>query len=416
MQIILNSCFHYIIPRPDGSEENGDAFRDTFSATAVDDSKGIQSLPAPWDNLVVEKEFVLAAASHEMSPSNSPRMASQQITAIDDALSKRAVLLCFNENVRSAEDVFRCHNEFIRDTANASNLQLSAQEWRTFFGKDTAKISRAWGSAGTSTAVAKAESDVTKQPDVLGRMGADELSRMRTTWCTKRYDHDHDLCAFAHVEVNGGWLRRDPLIHPYRAEICPSVVGIANKMISPYGFVMNQCEKGTECDLAHSKEEIDYHPDRYKRKICLSSSSRNSTCPLGDICPYFHTPVTVVQGKRRVSPERRNHASPQRPSSYRQSYVHGTHTGSKTLAGLPPEGSPMMYISPAPVSSFEKNLGAPGLQSLFRRHSSVVGGYLRHGERCKCCYSNFGDDWGIGVVSRPSNHGTRPQREVRSVL
>jgi hypothetical protein len=58
----------------------------------------------------------------------------------------------------------------------------------------------------------------------------------------------------------------------------------------------------------------------------------------------------------------------------------------------------MMYISPAPVSSFEKTLDAPGLQNLFRRHSSVVDDYLRNGERFKCCYANFGDDWGIGVV------------------
>lgn len=416
MQIILNSCFHYIIPRPDGSEENGDAFREIFAATAVDDSKGLQSLPAPWDNLMVEKGFVLAAASREGSPANSPRMGSQQSTTLDDVQSKRAVLLCFNENVRSAADVFRCHNEFIRDTANASNLQLSAQEWRAFFGKDIAiKTTSAWGSAGMSTAVAKAEGDAMKRPDVLGRMSADELSRFRTTWCTKRYDHDHDLCAFAHVEANGGWLRRSSLTQQYRAEMCPSVVGVADKMISPYSFFMNRCEKGTECEFAHSNEEILYHPDRYKHKLCSFSSTRGSTCPLGDICPNFHTSDTVAQGKRRVSPERRSFTSPQRPSGYRQSHGHGygTHADSKGMAGMLPEGSPMLYVSPAPVSSFEKHLGAPGLQNLFRRHSSVISGYLRHGETCKCCYTNFGDDWGISAPG-PSI-ATWPQREQPSL-
>ena len=60
----------------------------------------------------------------------------------------------------------------------------------------------------------------------------------------------------------------------------------------------------------------------------------------------------------------------------------------------------MLYVDPAPVSSFEAHLGPPGLQSLFRRHSSVVAGTIRHGENCLCCYSAFGDDLGIDVARR----------------
>ena len=78
MQIILNSCFHYIIPRPDGSEENGEAFRDTFAADAVDDSDELQDLPVPWNDLAVDRDFVLTSASREATPTNSPRLGSQQ--------------------------------------------------------------------------------------------------------------------------------------------------------------------------------------------------------------------------------------------------------------------------------------------------------------------------------------------------
>jgi hypothetical protein len=37
-----------------------------------------------------------------------------------------------------------------------------------------------------------------------------------------------------------------------------------------------------------------------------------------------------------------------------------------------PNASPMLYIEPAPLSEFEKTLLLPGLQALFRDHSSFV--------------------------------------------
>ena len=95
--------------------------------------------------------------------------------------------MCFNENVRSAEDVFRCHNDFIRDTANASNLQLSTIEWSQFFGVEN---SLSQGNIGVSMLVG---APLGGPPDLLGRMNPDELGKFRTTWCTKRYEHDHDL-------------------------------------------------------------------------------------------------------------------------------------------------------------------------------------------------------------------------------
>merc|ERR1712137_1258151 len=116
-------------------EENGNAFRDHFAESSEDDHHLLARLPTPWNDVTVEKEIVMHASStaeeHEKKPSQKVSAASPQhsprLTSTDapnapasddhgaDHHSKRAVLLCFNENVRSADDVFRCHNEFIRD-------------------------------------------------------------------------------------------------------------------------------------------------------------------------------------------------------------------------------------------------------------------------------------------------------------
>ena len=391
MQIILNSCFHYIIPRPDGSEENGDAFRKWFSENTQDDKTLLKSLPAPWNDIVVDPDTILAATAindnaradekkrpTSASPQGSPRLGSIDSHAGDgEHLSKRAVLLCFNENVRSAEDVFRCHNEFIRDTANASKLQLSAQEWRTFFGQDVSSTPAVWSGQGLT--------DGNRKPnDVLGCMDANELAKFRTSWCAKRYDHDHAMCGFAHVEVNNGWLRRNPSVHPYRAEMCPHILEVPSdgqKIV-----VINKCPKGVNCELAHSREEIVYHSDFYKTKACRMAMQG---CPSGDVCPYIHPPDSKRQHESRPSTGTQRHGR-------QHGHQHGGNPHATHGKGVitPHFGSPMLYVHPAPFSSFESQLGMPGLQNLFRRHSAVVQAHLKEPSR-PCNYSNFGDDWGI---------------------
>ncbi|KAI2502239.1 DNA binding protein [Fragilaria crotonensis] len=65
MQIILNSCFHYIIPRSDGTEENGDSFRQLFAKTAQDDRALLATLHEPWTDVTVDKNVVLHASLAE---------------------------------------------------------------------------------------------------------------------------------------------------------------------------------------------------------------------------------------------------------------------------------------------------------------------------------------------------------------
>ncbi|KAL7574634.1 hypothetical protein ACA910_002984 [Epithemia clementina (nom. ined.)] len=401
MQIILNSCFHYIIPRPDGSEEKGDAFRLLFSREVTDDNDLLHELPTPWNDLAVNHDVVLEASLADLdgkqsrasdsapsTPQTSPRLGSVQAEKSSprsrddgDADSKRAVLLCFNENVRCAEDVFRCHNEFIRDTAHASGLQLSSTEWRSFFGREAANAQQLWG----NIAIPVPRTGNFAQSDVLGMMTHSELAKFRTTWCAKRYDHDHELCGFAHVEVNGGWLRRNFLQFDYGMEMCPDVVHVpTGHSQENRRFVVNACPRGVYCGFTHSQEEILYHPRRYKNKLC-SSLARLGGCSGGDVCPDFH-PVESYKFPTKKNEGRLN---------ARQSRQQGA--GSSKSSPVPPLGAPILYCNPAPISRFEEQLQLPGLKNLYRRHCSVVKAHLRNPASCFCCYSCFGDDEGTAI-------------------
>ncbi|KAL3924956.1 MAG: hypothetical protein SGILL_000729 [Bacillariaceae sp.] len=411
MQIILNSCFHYIIPRADGTEENGDYFRATFAASIQDDSALLEHLPEPWNDLCVERNVILEATHHEIdekpsslagkSPSGTPR-SSPKLGSVNAEKSpdrdqhdgdkddfKRAVLLCFNENVRSAEDVFRCHNEFIRDTANAAHLQLTAHEWRLFFGRESSRAPYLWGNVGIPTLTGESAGGPPRQPDLLGQMCSEEVAKFRTTWCTKRYDHDHDLCGFAHVEVNGGWLRRNPMIYGYNDEMCQFISTAGDAAIGSSHFFVNECPKGIHCEHAHSMEEIVYHPVRYKAKVCTSLYSQSRGCRVGDVCPNLHPPdVTKPMRKSEILRSQGNR---------RNKHEH-TSTSSKVTASGP-TGSPVVYANPAPFSSFDHLLAMPGLQSIFRRQSAVVRAHVRSSGKANCLYSPFGDDWGLSYAA-----------------
>ena len=406
MQIILNSCFHYIIPRSDGTEEKGDTFTQIFSQTVQDDSFMLRHLPTPWNDLHVDAEFILEACLAEdddeeaekqaniSTPKSSPRMSSTKPPTSpggdkdsDDYDSKRSVLLCFNENVRCAEDVVRCHNEFIRDTANAAHLQLTAQEWWNFFGREASRAPYLWGNVGIPVPSPEATFGHGRgQVDPLGQMSEDEACKFRTTWCAKRYEHDHNLCGFAHVEVGGGWLRRNPAVFDYQDQMCPLVFWASDSRVSSTAFFLNECPRGVHCDLAHSLEEILYHPQRYKTKSCTASMNR---CKLGGICPKLH-PAESPRPSNKKSSERTQ------PRHHKKNDLSIAATCKPVPVVLP--GSPMVYASPAPFSSFDRHLGMPGLQCLFRRHCSVIRAHVHTQGPCACVYSCFGDDLGTKDV------------------
>lgn len=351
MQIILNSCFHYIIPRPDGSEENGEAFRVSFTSDAADDEHLIRTLPAPWNNLTLDSLANSESDFFNMSDDegDEKRKSKDRSDSLSlDSGGRRSVLLCFNENVCSAYDVFHCHDEFIRDVAHTANLSLSSEEWQSFFTGSRAYRKRLNNSDNFESG--------------YSRMGQQSLSSFRTSWCAKRYEHDHAVCGFAHVEINRGWLRRDPVVHKYKPMSCPNIKPIPGKE----GCYINMCPRGVDCENAHSNEEIMYHPGNYKKLACTNSAT---SCPLREVCPRVHTkqdlPNHHPHGYHRHGRRRQEHSPSQRPRSSSEVARCGGF-------GKIPDGSPMLYIDPAPLSEFEKTLLLPGLQAMFRDHSSSI--------------------------------------------
>lgn len=382
MQVILNSCFHYIIPRPDGSEECGQAFKKVFLREAADEEGLLATLPAPWNDLTlgalnIEEgshaglfQDIADDGEHQPSSGSKPQgkeassTASQAGDSSLDSGQKRSVLLCFNENIRCAADVFRCHNEFIRDVAHTGNLILTPDDWQIFFSGN-----KAYRKRGTNTT----ESRGFHLAEMHDRTDPQGLSKLRTTWCAKRYDHDHCFCAFAHVDINRGWLRRDPYTYSYKPTMCPYI----KPLQGAEDCYVNMCPLGVNCSHAHSKEEIMYHPENYKRQPCRNA--HHGSCPLGDICPNTHAEMSPNQGHgyNRQGGKRHYH-------DHHSSYHRATYPGSSKRRGssstghgagfgkIPPDGSPMLYIDPAPLSEFEKTLLLPGLQAIFRDHSSSI--------------------------------------------
>ena len=431
MQIILNSCFHYIIPRSDGSEESGESMRTIFSKVMKNDAFLLSVLPPPWNDITIDKQAILAACEDEAelqkhhkkyeTPQSSPRLGSVQAMgspgageSIDgDHDSKRAVLLCFNENVRSAKEVFRCHNEFIRDTAHSCHLQLSSTEWRLFFGKEASSTQHIWGNVGIP--VPHLEGHGPHQTDALGMLTAEEEAVFRTSWCSKRYDHDHEMCGFGHVEVNGGWLRRNPLIQSYDDAMCQfiSTVTTSDDSVVTKYVVVNECPHGAKCTFAHSQEELRYHPRRYKQRTC-ASMGRASGCSLGDVCPAFH-PIETYRFPKKSDSRSARHARHGQPPHNLNTEKGSAIGHSNSSSHHAPDGSPIIYAGPAPFSSYEQHLLLPGLQSLYRRQGAFVRAKLCRQNTNTMHYNCF-DEGCVQPPTPPQPQNTPPRNTFLSVI
>ena len=432
MQCILNSCFHYIIPRPDGSEEKGDTFQVLFSRTVFDDTHLIRSLPSPWGDIKLDLEHLFESIKlDEVNGKDEYENEHLDHEGLGDA-NRRPVLLCFNDNVRSAEDVLRCHNEFIRDAAISANLVLTAEEWRSFFSRvdDDASLTEHASDPSVSglsprspmlkPMEKKEEYNFTmdvasffeyqwpsnshshiserwmKKPDYFGSMCSNDLARFRTEWCCKRYDHNHAVCRFAHASINEGWLRRDPTKLHYSPKMCPNVTRIDNEALFLGGCQLNACKDGVRCRYAHSQEEINFHPDQYKTLPCESFRKNILSCESRDVCSHVHP---CDHHNTRYS-RRQMDWSPRIKSS--ATATAAKHHSLSKNANIP-EAAPSLYVSPAPESEFENTLVFPGIKSLFRRHCSTIIAHHCGFNQKDCHYSLFGDHWGLPSKAFPIN-------------
>lgn len=113
------------------------------------------------------------------------------------------------------------------------------------------------------------------------------LARFRTKRCERLLASGHcgfgDKCQYSH---DSEWLRRNPIKVPYAPDLCPLV---AKSGISG-------CARGSECSLAHSSEEVLYHPRRYKRVSCTGPPDCR-----GYYCPFAHSQEELKQSARFAS-------------------------------------------------------------------------------------------------------------------
>jgi len=118
-------------------------------------------------------------------------------------------------------------------------------------------------------------------------LSEDDLHRFRTKPCRRvRFNgcvFGENRCQYSHNEY---WPRRCPFYltnrHAlrYLPDMCPLVtLDVGGNLIR------NTCDRGGNCPYAHSREEEEYHPLRYKTTIC--SDFRKDRCERY-YCPWVH--------------------------------------------------------------------------------------------------------------------------------
>ena len=336
-----------------------------------------------------------------------------------DNADSNTVLLCFNDNIRSAADVLYSHNEFIRDIAMSNNLKMTPEDWKFFYRGGGNNVAN---HQDVMTSPHDFEESFIISPNKVGdeecgMISQSNLAKFRTSWCEKRYTHESKCCAFAHSAHNHGWLRRNPTLFNYKPVLCEKV----NYDPNLQAFV-NTCELGTKCPFSHSYEEVHYHPKFYKSQICNNCSARDdllddtssSHAPMlrcrgmsMDICPFIHYEGYVGEAvaAEDVGPNNLSRdlfgvnanggVIPMTHPILRTNSGGGASAFSFSLAAggangggggggntgnggagddepLGPKISPMLYVGAAPMSEFEKVLRLPGLVCLFRQNSNCL--------------------------------------------
>ncbi|CAN0212706.1 unnamed protein product, partial [Phaeothamnion confervicola] len=129
--------------------------------------------------------------------------------------------------------------------------------------------------------------ELAQQEDPLGCMTEEEVAAFRTKWCANQHPHLAEFCENAHREINKGWLRRNPRgPHFYTARKCPDVT--LPDQVQEYE---NRCRADRDCPMAHSKEELNYHPISYKHRRC----NYGRTCRFKALCPFSHVPPPSLE-------------------------------------------------------------------------------------------------------------------------
>ncbi len=156
--------------------------------------------------------------------------------------------------------------------------------------------------------------------------------------CPDRY-----TCTFAHGTYE---LRRDPTKHAYSAILCDSISD------------GQRCDSGPSCDRAHNNVEYNWHPDRWRTKMC---NYKVAGCRNFPYCSFAHTSEELKHGKT----QRDHYQSARAPRS-----------STNGFAPSPVQESPGWMASPAPVPPAMSDTYAQVATAGYPQPMPLSAGYL----------------------------------------
>jgi len=114
----------------------------------------------------------------------------------------------------------------------------------------------------------------------------------------------------------------------------------------------SQCSRGDECPLAHSKDEISYHPAKYKTRMCNGKDCRSN------ICCFAHYPRELRSAAPGLYSQASHVAAAGRPHSDAATAVQ-TILASTQTSGRPPDDCTQFDLQTFKVSPCTRGRNAP---------------------------------------------------------
>jgi len=111
------------------------------------------------------------------------------------------------------------------------------------------------------------------------------LDTFRTLGCPNKEECNNKSCLYWHNILE---RRRNPKIHNYDNIMCSKTFN-GEKYLDP-----TTCSNGDECGHCHTKNELYYHKENYRKKNCMRSK-----CAYGGFCPDIHAEFSNVEKYKR---------------------------------------------------------------------------------------------------------------------
>jgi len=112
-----------------------------------------------------------------------------------------------------------------------------------------------------------------QNPSMMSQ-GGFNLENFKAKPCLIKGNHNPKVCEFYHHEND---RKRPVSIYHYTSNMCQNM------------GKGDQCPRGDNCNYCHNKVEQLYHPERYKRKFCLSHPHNVFKCEYGNFCSFAHS-------------------------------------------------------------------------------------------------------------------------------